>query len=69
MTHLEFKQYIGDGVYAAWDEANYAVVLTTENGIEATNTIVLEAEVLDGLERWIKFALIQRTSRIRREGT
>lgn len=50
-----FKQYIGDGVYAGFD--GYHVVLTTENGISATNTIALESEVLtefDNYREWLK---------------
>lgn len=46
------KQYIGDGVYAEYD--NYSVILTTENGIEVTNRIVLEAEVLDNLNYYLR---------------
>lgn len=38
------KVYIGDSVYANYD--GYAVILTTENGFGASNTIVLEPEVL-----------------------
>lgn len=37
------KTYIGDGVYLDFDD--YQFVMTTENGIEATNTIYLEPEV------------------------
>ena len=44
------KQYIGDGVYVAFD--GYAIVLTTENGIDVTNTIVLEPEVFAALLRY-----------------
>ncbi len=42
------KIYIGDGVYVEWD--GYAFVLTTENGIEITNTIVLEPDVYHSLK-------------------
>ena len=42
-----FKRYLGDGVYAAFD--GHCVVLTTENGIETTNEIILEPEVLVAL--------------------
>lgn len=44
------KQYIGDGVYAEFD--GWALLLTTENGIEATNTIVLETQRRHA--EWIK---------------
>lgn len=46
------KQYIGNGVYVEYD--NYEVILTTENGIKVTNTIVLEAEVLNNLNEYLK---------------
>jgi hypothetical protein len=42
-----YKAYLGDGVYADFD--GYAVVLTTENGIDTTNRIVLEPEILRSL--------------------
>jgi hypothetical protein len=42
------KEYLGDGVYAEWDTDGY-LVLTTENGIAATNTIFLEPRVLQAL--------------------
>jgi hypothetical protein len=46
------RAYIGDAVYVELDVAS-AVILTTENGIEATNTIVLEPEVLARLLVWL----------------
>jgi hypothetical protein len=46
------KQYLGDGVYIA--DHDLGLVLTTENGIEATTTIVLELEVLLSLLRVVK---------------
>lgn len=46
----ETKIYLGDAVYAEHD--GFAVILTTENGIEATNTIVLEPEVWAALLAW-----------------
>ena len=45
------KQYLGDGVYVEIDE--YGLVLTTENGIDVTNRIVLEPEVYDSLEQYV----------------
>ena len=38
------KRYLGDGVYCDRDERG--IVLTTEDGISATNTIVLEQYLL-----------------------
>lgn len=48
----KFKTYIGDGAYVDFD--GYAVILTTEDGIRATNTVVMEPEVLVEFERWVK---------------
>ncbi len=45
------KEYIGDGVYAATD--GYALILTTENGIYVTNTVVLEPREWDKLKRYV----------------
>ena len=43
------KVYLGDGVYCEADPSLGAIVLTTENGIEVTNRIVLEEEVYQNL--------------------
>lgn len=48
------KIYLGDAVYAAWDKLG-RVVLTTEDGIRATNTIVFEPEVLAYFQRWLSY--------------
>lgn len=45
-----FKDYLGDAVYA--DTDGYGIILTTEDGISTTNTIVLEPEVLAALNRY-----------------
>ena len=45
------KSYLGDGVYVDFD--GFALVLTTENGIETSNTIVLEPEVYVALTRYV----------------
>lgn len=45
------KTYLGDGVYAEVDELA-RVVLTTENGYCATNTIYLENDVWGKLVQW-----------------
>lgn len=46
------KTYLGDGAYAEFD--GYAIVLTTEDGIRATNRIVLEPEVWSALSRFVQ---------------
>ena len=48
------KSYLGDGVYA--DEENGMLKLTTEDGIDVTNEIFLEGEVIEAL-----FGYISRT--------
>jgi hypothetical protein len=45
------KMYLGDGVYVEFD--GYSLVLTTENGIETTNRIVLEPEVYSNLVEYV----------------
>lgn len=40
------KIYLGDGAYAGTDRARGCIVLTAEDGIRATDTVVLEAEPL-----------------------
>ena len=45
------KRYIGDAVYA--DVEGGMIVLTTEDGIAATNTIYLEMEVWHALVRFV----------------
>lgn len=46
------KQYIGDGVYVDFD--GFSLILTTENGISVTNTIVLEPDVWRALIEYVK---------------
>ena len=46
------KRYIGDGVYVDFD--GFGLVLTTENGIEVTNTIILEPEVYSALVQYVE---------------
>ncbi len=45
------KTYIGDGVYAEVDD--FGLVLTTENGFEVTNRIVLEVREWKSLLEWM----------------
>ena len=44
------KDYLGDAVYADFD--GFGIVLTTEDGISATNTIYIEPEVFAALLRY-----------------
>lgn len=44
---LQNKTYLGDGVYARF--TGYDFVLTTENGIEVTNEIVVDGQILAAL--------------------
>ena len=46
------KRYIGDAVYVAFD--GFGLILTTEDGIQATNTIYLEPEVWEALRTYVK---------------
>lgn len=46
------KEYLGDAVYVEFD--GFQLVLTTENGIRATNRIVLEPEVYAALVQFVE---------------
>ena len=52
-TSATSKTYLGDAVYAQVDEFG-DVVLTTENGICATNRIVMEPAVMRSLIKWLR---------------
>lgn len=47
------KTYLGDGAYAELDDCG-AVILTTENGYQTTNRVVLEREVMNALLLWLQ---------------
>jgi len=49
---MEMKRYLGDSVYAEFD--GYAIVLTTDNGEGASNTIVLEPNTYESLARYVE---------------
>jgi hypothetical protein len=49
------KAYIGDGVYAEVDALN-RIILTTEDGIAISNTVILEPEVLAMLLHYLGIA-------------
>jgi len=62
------KRYLGDGVYLQFD--GFAYVLTTENGVGITNTIVLEPSVLTSLIREtdaIKSQIQHHTAQVRNQ--
>jgi hypothetical protein len=46
------KTYLGDSVYAEFD--GFGIVLTTENGMGASNTILLEPDVLRALNEFVE---------------
>jgi len=46
------KEYLGDGVYVELDRDD--VVLTTGDGIQVTNRIVLEMDVLENLKDYLE---------------
>lgn len=46
------KTYVGDSVYADFNDY-HQLVLTTENGDEASNTIYLEPDVWTALVRFV----------------
>lgn len=47
------KDYLGDSVYA--EETEFGdLILTTENGIEASNIIILEPAVIRALQGYLK---------------
>ena len=54
------KEYLGDSVYICEDD--YRLVLTTENGYGASNTIVLEPEVVERMLLYIELWAQQERS-------
>lgn len=46
------KTYLGDGLYV-WDDG-YHICLGATNGLEWTNTVYLDDQVLDALKRYLK---------------
>ncbi len=48
------KTYLGDAVYVDHDSNFGGIVLTTEDGMRATNTIVFEPVVLAALLQWLR---------------
>lgn len=52
------KSYLGDGAYAEWD--GLGLTLTAENGIRATDRVVLEPSVLIELLRFLRMTYVDR---------
>jgi hypothetical protein len=50
--YISRQMYLGDGVYVEFDDQG--VILTTQDGIEVTNRIVLESEVLAAFWSWFE---------------
>lgn len=48
---MKNKIYLGDGAYVEFD--GFGFILTAENGIEATDTIVLEPEHIINLNEFV----------------
>lgn len=48
------RQYLGHGVYVEPRSGINGVILTTENGIEVQNRIVLEYDVLESFLRYVE---------------
>ena len=46
------KAYLGDGCYVYFD--GYALVLTTEDGVSAQNTVIMEPEVYNALTLYVE---------------
>lgn len=50
----KWKEYLGDAVYVDIGGGPGEIVLTTENGVEETNRIVLDDAVHRALTRWLQ---------------
>jgi hypothetical protein len=61
------KVYLGDAVYAAPDEFCRGIILTTQDGVSATNTIIMEPEVIMAFCRWLLSASLISHSVFERE--
>jgi len=48
---MKNKMYIGDGVYVEY--TGYSIILTAENGREATDTIHLEEWMLKAISNFV----------------
>lgn len=60
---LTHKQYLGDGVYAGFD--GYHLWLYTDNGLEVTDKIALEPEVLSSFFSYLQQSKLRDENIIR----
>ncbi len=60
MEQKHHKAYLGDAVYAYFD--GFSIILTTENGVRADNTIVLEPDVVQSLIEFVERLRAARTA-------
>jgi hypothetical protein len=58
------ETYLGDAVYARYDEVTGHIVLTTEDVIQTTNIIYLEPDVADNVVKYIKMVEMERNTRV-----
>ena len=49
------KKYLGDSVYAEFD--GYHIILTTDNGYGASNTIALEPSLIKALNKYQQYLI------------
>lgn len=47
------KRYLGDGVYVQSAGYGTAIIVTTENGVSVTNSIVLDERILRALNTYV----------------
>ena len=57
---LQAQEYLGDGLYCGFD--GWHVVLYASNGMETTNVVYLEPEVLRAFERYCARLRLEKES-------
>lgn len=50
---MEDTEYLGDGLYVRL-ESNNQVVIFSSNGIQTTNIVYLDPEVLGAFKKWLQ---------------
>ena len=54
---MKRKIYLGDAVYAEFDTERF--ILTTSDGIQTIDTIILEPEVMERLIDWVNQVTVE----------